>query len=329
MRFSLGSVTGGLSTDAVRCVVAGRRPGTGCGVGAAQMLREVLAGGGGVASRRELRRAGVGQRWVRRAILGGRLIEILPGVVADPRLRVDEWTRVRAAVLYAGDDAAVSHTSALWVWGLMQGQLGPIVHVSVPRPGVRSVQGVRVHQRSAGPVEVQRGLPVVAVRDALVGAAGLLDLDALRFPAVDAVMRRLVTASELADPAGVPRRNLRALRMVAEEAVAGAESGGEAKYWRLLKESDLPTPALQAEIRTHRGPKRVDAYWEAFRLAVEIDSREFHAKEGAFERDQVRQNAIHACGEVIIRFSVNHVMSAPTWVLEDTELNLRARGWSP
>lgn len=293
------------------------------------MLRELLADGGGLASRRELCRAGIGQRWVRRAILAERLIEIIPGVVADPRLRIDEWARVRMAVLYAGDDAAVSHTSALWVWGLQRGPLGPTVHVSVPRPGVRSSPGVRVHQRSAGPVEVQRELPVVGVREALVGAAGLVDLDALRFAAVDAVMRGLVTAAELADPAGVPRRSLRALRMVAEEAVAGAESGGEAKYWRLLKESALPTPVLQVEIRTHLGKKRVDAYWEAFRLAVEIDSREFHAKEGAFEQDQVRQNAIHACGEVIIRFSVHHVMSDAARVLEDTELNLRARGWSP
>lgn len=155
-----------------------------------------------------------------------------------------------------------------------------------------------------------------------------MDPDALRFPALQAVMQRLVTPAELGDPVGVPRRALGVMRMIAEEAAAGAESGGESKYWRLLKQSRLPTPELRAWIETHRGPKRVDAYWADFDLAAEIDSREFHGAMPAFERDLVRQNAVHAQGTLLIRFSVRQVMVDPGRVLEDTELYLRARGWS-
>jgi very-short-patch-repair endonuclease len=247
----------------------------------------------------------------------------------DRHFHLGTMESLQAAVVFAGFDAAISHTSALFVWGLLKGPPNGPVHVAVPRTGVRSHQGVRVHQRTAGPVHTHLGIRVVSVREALVGAAACMDLDELRFPAMKAVSDGLVSQQELADTAGVPRRSLHAMRMIAEEAAAGAESGGEAKYWRLLKDSHLPTPALQVWIKTHRGRKRVDAYWKMHNLAAEIDSREFHAKEAAFEADLARQNALHATSALLIRFSVAQVMNEPGSVLEDTELNLLARGWPP
>ena len=289
----------------------------------------VLDSGQGLAGRRELTDAGVGQRWLRRRINSGELAQPLPGVLLDPRAHLDTLGSLRAAVLFAGTDAAISHTWALWLWGLTKAPPAGPVHVAVPRPGVRSHAAVRVHQRSPGPVDLRLGVPVVGVREALIGSVTCMDLDQLRFPAMQAVQQGLVTPAELADPAGVPRRALRSMRLMAEEAAAGAESGGEAKYWRLLKESHLPTPVLQVWLNTHRGWKRVDAYWEAMNLAAEIDSREFHAKEAAFEADLVRQNAVHARPTLLIRFSVRQVMAEPGLVLEDTELNMRAQGWRP
>ncbi len=289
----------------------------------------LLESGEGFATRRELTSAGVGRRWLRRRIDRGLLTEPLPGVLVDPRSHLDMLGSLRAAVLFAGTDAAISHSWALWLWGLLKRPPTEPIHVAVPRPGSRSHESVRVHQRTPGPVYLHLGVPVVGVREALIGSVMCMDLDALRFPAMQAVMDGLVTPAELADPAGVPRRALRSMRMVAEEAAAGAESGGEAKYWRLLKESHLPTPTLQVWLDTHRGPKRVDAYWEGLNLAAEIDSREFHTKEEAFEADLIRQNAVHGRGTLLIRFSVRQVMVLPDWVLEDTEVNLRSQGWSP
>jgi very-short-patch-repair endonuclease len=217
--------------------------------------------------------------------------------------------------------------SALWAWGLMP-ELSEPVHVAVPRPTRRRHRAVHVHQRLPNPVDRHLGVPVVGVREALIGAASYLDLDALRFPAMQAVLEGLVRPAELADSAGVPRRSLRVMRTIAEEAAAGAESGGEAKYWRLLQQSDMPTPTLQVWLSTYRGEKRVDAHWEEFDLATEIDSRTFHMKAAAFEADHMRQNALHAAGTLVLRYSVSVVMSDPAYVLLDTEMNLRARGWS-
>jgi very-short-patch-repair endonuclease len=116
-----------------------------------------------------------------------------------------------------------------------------------------------------------------------------------------------------------------AMRQLHEEAVAGAESGGEAQFYRLMKDSGIPLPQLQVVIDTSLGPKRLDAYWEQFRLGVEIDGRSVHAQRDAFENDRTRQNAIHATGELIIRFSVRQVMSESRDVVECVEANMIAR----
>ncbi len=252
------------------------------------------------------------------------LIKVHPNVLALSGFELDTVTSLRAALLQAGPDAALSHTSALYAYGLLKEQDPQSVHVSVPRPK-RSVPGVTIHQRLPGPVELVDDVPVVSVKEALVGSVGLMSVQDLRFPAMKAVMNNLITARDLADTKGVPRRAMGVMRMLGEEALAGAESGGEANFFRLLEDSPLPTPTLQVWIDTHEGPKRVDAYWEAYKLAAEVDSREFHAKEIAFEEDPVRRNAIQAQRVVVINFVTSRIMNSPTKVIEECEANLYAR----
>jgi very-short-patch-repair endonuclease len=242
---------------------------------------------------------------------------------------LDDLHTLKAALIFAGNDAAVSHSSALWLWGLLKKPLTSPAHVSVPRSGARSHPLVRVHERWPSAMEEQYGLPVVGVREAIVGAVNQMTLDALRFPAMQAVKTGLVTAEQLADTSGLPRRALRVMRQLAEEAAAGAESGGEAIFWRLLQASPLPTPVLQHWLLTHIGWKRLDGYWEEFGLGVEIDSEEFHASKEQRHQDTTRQNAVHGCGIVIIRFWVDQLLNDPETVLSDTEINLIARGWRP
>lgn len=163
--------------------------------------------------------------------------------------------------------------------------------------------------------------------NALAGASSLLDVSALRFPAMEAVRIGLVAPGDLHAVPGLPRNASRAMRLIGQEAREGAESGGEANFWRLVEESDLPTPVLQHEVSTYLGVKRIDAYWPDLRLGAEIDGRDVHTKALAFEKDLRRQNAIHATGIVLIRFSVNQVMTEPWLVLRDIEAAMAARRW--
>ncbi len=283
--------------------------------------------GGGLVTRHELRAAGVGRSWISRRIAQGRLLVLHPQVLASPSLHLDRQTQFRAALLQAGPDAALSHLSALEVWGVLGDRVPRDVHVAVPRTGCRGADGVRVHYRTARPTMTRGGLAVVGPAEAIVGATALMDVAEVRFPAMEAVQRGLLTPGDLEFTSGVPSSARGAMRQLAEEARQGAESGGEANFWRLLEQSQLPTPVLQFEIDTYLGVKRIDAYWPELRLGAEIDGRDVHTKALAFERDMRRQNAIHATGIVLVRFSVNQVMTEPRWVLQDVEANMEARRW--
>lgn len=293
-----------------------------------ETARWLLRDGEGLVTRRDLRRSGVSRTWITRRIAEGRLRAIHPQVLAAPDLRLDRRTQFRAALLQAGPDAALSHLSALEVWGLLDGKMPSEVHVAVPRTGCRSVEGVRIHYRSPrGSTTYREGLPVMEPVNALAGASSLLDVSALRFPAMEAVRIGLVAPGDLHAVPGLPRNASRAMRLIGQEAREGAESGGEANFWRLVEESDLPTPVLQHEVSTYLGVKRIDAYWPDLRLGAEIDGRDVHTKALAFEKDLRRQNAIHATGIVLIRFSVNQVMTEPWLVLRDIEAAMAARRW--
>ena len=158
---------------------------------------------------------------------------------------------------------------------------------------------------------------------AVAAAAADVPLDDLRFPTMAAAKAKALTPDDLVT--GRRRNELGALRTLAEEVAAGAESGGEAIYWRLRHDPRLPTPVLQHWVMTSEGPRRLDAYWEELLLAAEIDGRDHHAKREAFEPDTRRQNSVHAIGVLVIRYSTAAVRYDRGYVLEDTEANMAAR----
>lgn len=287
-------------------------------------MRELLVVGEGLVPRACALAAGINPRWIRRQVETGALLIEYSDVLRLPESAWRLEQRFRAAVMHGGSDALLSHESALEVYGLLRDGTHESVHITVPRK-VRNVQGVIVH---SGPPQEQHtvnGLPVVGVKQALVGCVANLDPRQLRFPAIQAVQEGLLTAAELADMSGVPCTARKVMREIGEEALAGAESGGEANAFRLFVQSRLPRPELQVKVMTHQGAKRVDGYWERYRLAYEVDGREYHTRVDDFERQPRRRNAIHAERVVVIEFTVHQIMQEEASVLADAEANLLAR----
>lgn len=282
----------------------------------------------GLIARRDLREAGVCLRWVSRRIRAGELVIVNPGVLALPDFdRADIAVRFRGALLQAGPDAALSHTSPLEVYGLLENWTHDLIHVAVPRGGTKHTgwKDVALHRRRVGPAECVSGIPVVSPKEALVGSAVLMDVRELRFPAMQAVQQGLLSARELADFEGVPDRTKRLWRQLGEEALAGAESGGEANYYRLLIDAGLLLPRLQIWIQTPGGGKRLDAYWEELALGCEIDGERYHGGKDARDRDRVRRNEVQAEAVKLFDFNVDDVMRRSAYVVENTAANLLAR----
>src|SRR5436190_12537458 len=73
----------------------------------------------GVVSRAQLESVGVSDSAVSRWVQARRLHRIHPGVYALGHTALSLDARLVAGLLYAGDEAVLSHTTAAWVWCLI------------------------------------------------------------------------------------------------------------------------------------------------------------------------------------------------------------------
>jgi very-short-patch-repair endonuclease len=76
----------------------------------------------------------------------------------------------------------------------------------------------------------------------------------------------------------------------------------EAKVAERLKQSDLPRPESQWEVRDGgRLLARVDFAYPEAKLAIEADGYRFHSGRAAWQRDRVRSNALTSRGWLVLR----------------------------
>jgi hypothetical protein len=280
-------------------------------------VEELLARQGGMARRRQLRKAGMSRRRLRAAVAAGDLRLVTPDlyVTADPQ--PDEL--LRGAVVRLG--AVVSHHSAALLWGIDLVETPECPHVTVPRNrGGADHAGVRVHRAD---------VPATSLRD--VGGVDVTDplrtlLDLCRalpceqaVAAVDSALRQqLVTVEELTAalrelPPGPGRRHVtRVLDLIDPQSGSVLESLCRV----LLTLRGLRPPEVQLVIRS-RGQwiGRVDFAWPELRLIVETDGFAFHSDRARYRSDRRRLNALQLAGWTVLRFSWEDVIGDPDYVV--------------
>jgi predicted transcriptional regulator of viral defense system len=124
-------------------------------------------------SRRQLLALGVTTDEIRRMLERGLLIGLHRGVYVLGALSPAPEQRWAAALLAAGPGAALSHTSAAGVHGLLP--FREVIDVVAPKQR-RGDKRLRVHRGKAGEVTTRRGLNVTTVSQTL------LDLAAANWP---------------------------------------------------------------------------------------------------------------------------------------------------
>ncbi len=97
------------------------------------------------------------------------------------------------------------------------------------------------------------------------------------------------------------RRGLRPLRRVLAiyREVPMTRSELERRFLRLCESAGLPRPLVNTSI----AGIEVDMYWPDARLAVELDSWEYHRTRSAFERDRERDDALQGTGIQVRRLT--------------------------
>jgi hypothetical protein len=220
----------------------------------------------------------------------GQLRRVLRGIYVDPGVVDSRELRCLALSLVCPVHAVIWGSTAAWIWGVdayepeRRSLLMP--ECAVPhhwsrqrRPGVRTVEskieaddvatvnGIRVTNPDRTAVDLLRfhRRPFALSSVDAMARAGLIDLRAVR--------RRI---GRLARHPGV--RQARELVMMIDPA---RESHGESWTFLRLVDAGLPRPKPQIEVFDRYGKlvARIDMGYEAVRVGVEFDGKQFHTAE--------------------------------------------------
>jgi hypothetical protein len=212
-----------------------------------------------------------------------------------------------AALLYAGEDAAIDAADACWFHGMKAVAVDKErVHVVVPFGNAARSRGFVVMRRTLAPIETisTDRVRYVDAATALIAATRPMSRDRLVLAAFsDALQRRIVTYEDLvrAHVQGPPR-NARRAHDALEHLAAGTRSAPEADFRRLVVTSSvLPLVEFNVWLRLPGGRVVcVDALIQDSAVIHETNGRSTHARDDLFGDMQERHDALTAEGFTVL-----------------------------
>jgi len=247
----------------------------------------------------QVRRAGLTQRQVDLRVAAGRLVRSHPRVFVIAGAPATWEQSVMAAVLAGGAGAIASHSTAAALWSFPDAEREAVIEITVPRPRLPRLRGVRVHRSVAiedDDVAMIGAIATTAVPRTLIDLTAVRGLGWIARALDDAVRRNLTTlrhARACADRLrGAPGRRPSVLRLlVAERFEVG---GGKTESWLervvlgVLLDAGIPAPEPQFPVVVDGHRYRLDFAWPDQRVALEVDGFGPHSAYGAFHDDRRR-----------------------------------------
>ncbi len=266
----------------------------------------------GVVSARDFIACQVSERWLRRRIETGEWIRLYRGVfkLGSNKPNLDQLDM--AAMLAAGDDAVLSHTTAARRLGLDVAR-DESVQITIPvSRNTRKLIGVHMW-RSRDLIStdiIKRGpFRLTHLARTMIDLASVLDDVWLRATLDSALRQRktnLAWISRALQEHGRGRRGANRLRTLVREYQHEDE----------VPDSVLESMAVELARASGRKPKlhwkvldgerliaEVDFAWPEVRLCVELDGWNHHGTRAAFVRDRARDRALVRLGWVVLRYT--------------------------
>jgi hypothetical protein len=294
----------------------------------ARVLFHVIHTQAGIVTREQAARCGVTDSGLSSRIRSGRWQRVYPGVLATFPGDLPRHARLWAAVLYAGNDAVLSHRTAAELHGLVGRSQGP-VHISVPHTRrVTSRAGLVVH-RVVDPHRLRHSArvpPRTCVEETVLDlASASRTLDESVGWLLAAVGRRFTTPDRIA-AAMRDRGRMRWRRDLAAalaDAAAGCHSVLEYRYRRFVERAH----GLPAGVRQQRREGWYDdVCYPEFGVRVELDGRLGHDGDDRV-RDHRRDDAAVVGSGPVLRYGYADVVSRPCTVADRVAAVLVASGW--
>ena len=288
----------------------------------------------GVVTRAQAHSSGLSDKAISHRVATGRWQRIYPGVYATFSGPVPDVARLRAAVLYAGAGAVLSHETAAALHRLTDKPV-PVIHLTVP-PGRRVVPrpGLVIHRSSR--ILVGRRFPPGVLPQTLVDDT-LLDLidEAATFDEVCALVTRafgrtLTSEGRLRATAG-RRKRLRwrsDVDALITESAHGTHSRLEYHYDRDVERAHgLPKAQPQRRYTKLDGGKGFrDRSYSDYGVLVELDGVSAHPEEDLWT-DRERDNHAAMLRQQTLRFGWKHVRHQTCETAAMTAIVLRNHGW--
>ncbi len=259
----------------------------------------------GIVTVAQLREEGLDGSAVRRAVQAGRLHRVHRGVYAVGHRSLSWRGRWLAAVLAAGEGAALSHSSAAALWQFLRPVPGPI-HVTLgAQSGRARRRGIELHRcRTLTPSHVTRHHGIVVTTPART-------IEDIRDAVEPYLFRRALRQAELAGHR-VPHLSV----------TKRTRSDLELLFLALCDDHGIPRPLVNHRVHGHR----VDFFFVDHRLAVETDSWQYHRGSVALEDDHERDLALRAHGIETRRYTGDQLEAAPEAVVADLRGALAVSG---
>ena len=258
----------------------------------------------GIVARRQLLALGFGPRSIEHRIERGRLHPVGRGMYAVGWPALTQKRRWIAAVLAAGEDAALSHRSAAALLGIGPEKPGRI-DVSVRRRCELRQPGIRIRGRptlAAEDILLYDDIPVTCPARTLVDVASELGPVTIERMVNEADKRDLIDPealrAALGGYAGEP--GVRPLRALLDKLTFRLSDSDLEIYFRpIAAAAKLPPPLSKRFVNGFE----VDFFWPDLGLVVETDGLRYHRTPSAQARDALRDRTHVIAGMSPLRFT--------------------------
>lgn len=246
-----------------------------------------------------------------RHVAAGHLVPVLPGVHLRADVASDPQWLAAAAISWRCDATlvgAIAASQTFWP-ELTVDAVDVACKTTVKRPGFR-------FERRTIPSElvVYRGsarlsAPALTALDLAIGTDGA---------SIDNVLRsKMVRIEDLhAALAATPYRSgNQDRRRLLLDSRAEPWSYAERVAHKILHTASIDGWVANRPIVLDGQRYFLDIAFDAIKLVIEIDGREFHTLPDVFETDRVRQNALVLAGWTVLRYTYGQLVNEPNWVL--------------
>jgi hypothetical protein len=242
----------------------------------------------GIVARWQLVALGFSAGAIKNRIANGQLRLLHRGVYAVGHTHLTPNGRRMAAVLACGDGAFLSHSSAARVRGVRNASLSTF-DVTVPAGRRPRRPGIRVHETAAlhpDDVSLVDGIPVATVPRILIDLAPVLSPHKL-LNVIEAADRQYLFDLVAIDRAIARTPNRRGIAKL-QGVLAGYRP---APFTRSRIEREVHDELAQRDLPHHATNQQVagvepDIWFPESRLAVQIDTHDYHGSPRAFEQDR-------------------------------------------